>query len=105
MLSLDEMVANGRIADFTGAPFEPWEKTTRTLVRIAETSPGKGISVPIAKLNQPRHVYEVITADDCKKAQADSFLNGPDTADCRPGTNIDLFPATTVYFTANTVEP
>lgn len=105
VLALDQMVANGRIADFTGEPFEPWPNTTRTLVRESTLSPGKGISVPIAKLTQARHVYEVITADDCKRAQSDSFLNGPDTADCRPGTSIDLFPSTTVYFTANTVEP
>lgn len=105
VLALDQMVVNGRIADFLGVPFQPWPNTTRTLLREASLSQGKGLSVPIAKVGQPRHVYEVITAEDCKKSQADRFTAGPDTADCRPGTNIDLFPSTTVYFTANSVDP
>lgn len=106
VLALDQMVVGGRIADFLGEPFQPWPETTRTLVREAKLDPrGKGLSLPIAQLNQRRHVYEVITDEDCKKSQADRLTAGPDTADCRPGTNIDLFPSTTVYFTANTVDP
>ncbi len=106
VIALDQMVANGRIADFNGMPFQPWPDTTRTLVdRPTTLEPGKAISLPIARLDQKRHVYEVITAEDCKKALGDSFISGPDTADCRPGTNIDLFPSTTLYFTGDSIDP
>lgn len=104
--ALDQMVPGGRIADFTGMPFEPWPNTTRTLVDKATTiEPGKGLSLPIARLDQPRHVYQVITADDCLKALADRLTSGPDTTDCFPGTNIDLFPSTTMYFVGDSIDP
>ena len=106
VISLDEMVPNGRIADFTGMPFEAWPNTTRTLIdRPVTVEPGKGVSLPIARLDQPHHVYEVITAQDCLKALSDRLGGGPDTTDCFPGTNIDLFPSTTLYVTANTIDP
>lgn len=104
VVALDEMVSTGRIADFTGMPFEPWPNTTRTLVDKTVLEPGKGLSLPIAKLDQARHVYEVITAEDCQKALADRLSGGGDTIDCIPGTNIDLFPSTTMYFTADTID-
>ena len=105
VVALDQMVRNGRIADFTGMPFEPWPNTTRTLVDKATIEPGRGLSLPIARLDQPRHVYEVITAEDCLKALSDRISGGGDTADCFPGTNIDLFPSTTLYLTGDTVDP
>lgn len=105
VVALDQMVRGGRIADFTGMPFEPWPNTTRTLVDRATIEPGKALSLPIASLTQPRHVYEVITPDDCLKALGDRLGGGPDTTDCFPGTNIDLFPSTTMYFTGDTVDP
>lgn len=105
VVSIDQMVRGGRIADFTGMPFEAWPGTTRTLVDKAVIQPGKGISLPIARLDQKRHVYEVITADDCLNALSDRLGGGPDTTDCFPGTNIDLFPSTTLYFTGNTIDP
>ncbi|MET4728434.1 hypothetical protein ABIE09_002244 [Lysobacter enzymogenes] len=102
VLGLDQMVANGRMADFAGQEFSPWAKTERTLVQERTSRPGEAISLPVANVSQPRHVYQVITADDCK--QGDSFLSGRDVADCKPGTAIDLFPSTTMYFTANSVD-
>lgn len=106
VVALDQMVRGGRIADFTGMPFEPWPDTTRTLIdRPVTLEPGKAISLPVARLDQKRHVYEVITAEDCLKALGDSLNGGPDTADCYPGTNVDLFPSTTLYFTGDTIDP
>ena len=105
VIALDQMVRDGRIADFTGMPFEPWPQTTRTLVDKASVDPGRGLSLPIARLDQKRHVYEVITPEDCLKALGDRLGGGPDTTDCFPGTNIDLFPSTTMYFIGESVDP
>lgn len=105
VVALDQMVRDGRIADFTGMPFEPWPQTTRTLVDKASVDPGRGLSLPIARLDQKRHVYEVITPEDCLKALGDRLGGGPDTTDCFPGTNIDLFPSTTMYFIGESVDP
>lgn len=105
VIALDQMVRDGRIADFTGMPFEPWPQTTRTLVEKASVDPGRGLSLPIARLDQKRHVYEVITPEDCLKALGDRLGGGPDTTDCFPGTNIDLFPSTTMYFIGESVDP
>ena len=105
VVALDQMVRDGRIADFTGMPFEPWPDTTRTLVDKASVEPGRGLGLPIARLDQKRHVYEVVTAQDCLKALGDRLGGGPDTTDCFPGTNIDLFPSTTMYFIGDSVDP
>lgn len=105
VVALDQMVRDGRIADFTGMPFEPWPDTTRTLVDKASVEPGRGLSLPIARLDQKRHVYEVVTPQDCLKALGDRLGGGPDTTDCFPGTNIDLFPSTTMYFIGDSVDP
>jgi hypothetical protein len=106
VIALDQMVREGRMADFNGIPFQAWPDTTRTLVdKPATLEPGKSLRLPIARLDQKRHVYEVITAEDCLKALSDRLIDGPDTADCFPGTNIDLFPSTTLYFTGDTLDP
>ena len=47
-------------------------------------------------------MVERITADDCKR---NDRLEGPDVASCKPGTKVDLFPATTTYITATVVDP
>lgn len=104
-IALEQMVRNGRIADFTGLPFEPWPETTRTLVDQATLRPGEALKLPIAKLDRKRHVYEVITAEDCLKALSDRLSGEFDTVDCRPGTNIDLFPSTTMYLIGDSVDP
>ena len=104
MLAIEAMVPNAAMVDFTGEPVLPWEGSTRHLVSQATLKGDESLSIPIARIGQPRHINETLTSADCRN-QADRFGAGPDTTNCQPGTNTDLFPATTAYFTADVIDP
>jgi hypothetical protein len=104
VLAIEAMVPNAAMVDFTGEPVLPWEGSTRQLVSQATLKGDETLSIPIARIGQPRHINETLTAADCR-AQADRFGPGADTTNCRPGTTTDLFPATTAYFTADVIDP
>ncbi len=101
LLSIDSMLAaNKRLMDVRGIPFTPWEAVKTTKIgRVLE----KGASLPIkvAKLSDKRHVVERVE----KECNREDRLQGPDTGSCRPGYNVDLFPATTLYVQATTTDP
>lgn len=103
VVGLGEMVVGGRIADAEGEPFQAWN--SRTLVREAKLEPGKSLVLPVAKIDQPRHVSEVITAEDCQRMRAGDGIADGSPVPCTPRVNVDLFPSTTLYLTADTVEP
>jgi hypothetical protein len=101
LLSINAMVAsNQRMVDVRNEPFaalgEPKAiKLGRTIER------GQTLAIPIARLSDKRHVVERVAAN-CAR---DDRLQGPDTAICRPGINVSLFPATATYLTATVVDP
>ncbi|WP_394537874.1 hypothetical protein PRJ39_18050 [Lysobacter enzymogenes] len=103
VVGLNEMVVGGRIADANGEEFQPWN--TRTLVREAKFDVGQSMAIPVAKVGQQRHVSEVITAEDCQRQRAGDAIGDPAPVPCTPRVNVDLFPSTTLYLTADTVEP
>jgi len=104
VLAIEAMVPDARMVDFTGQPVVPWEGSVRQLVAQATLKRDEALSIPVARLDQPRHIDEVLTDADCR-AQADRLAGGRDTANCRTGRNTDRFPATTMYFTADVVDP
>jgi hypothetical protein len=63
---------------------------------------GQSLAIPIARLTDQRHVVDQLTEEDCSRQDR---LQGRDTAACRPGVNVDLFPATATYFAATVVDP
>jgi hypothetical protein len=102
LLSIDSMVAsNERFLDVRGQPFTAWS-APRTIKLGATLEKGQAKAIQIAHLSDKRHIVERLTADDCRRGDR---LEGPDTASCKPGINVDLFPATTAYITATVVDP
>jgi len=102
-LSIDAMMpdADG-LFGVDGAPFNAWRGSTKVRVRQSEPIPRGGtLPVEVARLSQGRHILETTS----KKCNVADNLNGPDARYCRPGTNVDLFPATTLYVTANVIDP
>jgi hypothetical protein len=104
VLSLNAMVPEGKIEDPFGIPFLPWPESTRTVLEESKViEKGKELKVTVASLNQKRHMLKVVNENDCN-APSDS-LEGPDVKECHPGTNVDLFPATTLFVTATVEDP
>lgn len=103
VLSLNAMVPGGRMQDPFGQVFQPWTEGSRQVVKRAVIEKGGELKIPVARLSEKRHVYEVITERDCREAQ--DRRKGRDTAKCRPGINVDLFPSTTLYITATLIDP
>jgi hypothetical protein len=102
LLSIDAMVggAKERIRDVRGIPFRPWGPAyTVRLQRTLEK--GGSITIPIAKMGDRRHIVEKVDRD-CAR---DDRLKGPDVLNCRPGINVDLFPATTALVSATVTDP
>jgi hypothetical protein len=102
VMSLNAMVPGGKMVDPYGQAFRPWPRSVRTVVKRQAVERGQEVKVTLGRLNQPRHIYEVITERNCQDGQ--DRLKGPD-ARCRPGISVDLFPATTLLITANVVDP
>jgi hypothetical protein len=103
-LSIDAMMPDAEeLLDVAGEPFSAWPGSTRMLVRRSEPiDRGGTLPVEVARLAQGRHILEEV-AKDCDAA--DDAKGGPDTGGCVPGFNVDLFPATSLYVTANVVTP
>ena len=102
MLNIDSMVASAkRLVDVRNYPFavlgEP--KTVRLGQSLQR---GQTLPIRVARLSDRRHVVEQITAADCNPGDR---LRGPDVANCRPGINVSLFPATTTYLSATVTDP
>lgn len=103
VVSLEAMVPGAKIVDPHGVPFEPWPGSVRKVLKESATiEKGKELKVTVARLNQKRHIVEII---DDKACNAEDRLKGPDTTKCRHGVNVDLFPATTLYITATVIDP
>jgi hypothetical protein len=103
LLAIDSMVASNKtsLLDVRSQPFAAWsEAKTIKLGRTLEK--GQSTYIAIARLSDKRHVVERITAEDCAR---EDRLKGPDTVTCKPGINVDLFPATTTYLTATVIDP
>jgi hypothetical protein len=101
LLAIEAMVAsNKKLLDVRGQPFAAWSEA-RTIKLGRSLEKGQATYIQIARLSDKRHVVERVTAD-CAR---DDRLQGPDTVACKPGINVDLFPATTTYLTATVVDP
>lgn len=102
LLTIDAMVAdNKRLLDVRNQPFSAWGEA-RTIKLGKSLEKGQTLFIPIARLSDKRHVVEKITANDCMR---DDRLKGVDVVNCKPGINVDLFPATTTLLTATIVDP
>lgn len=102
LLTIDAMVAdNKRLLDVRNQPFSAWGEA-RTIKLGKALEKGQTLAIPIARLSDKRHVVEKITANDCMR---DDRLKGVDVVNCKPGINVDLFPATTTLLTATIVDP
>lgn len=103
LLSIDAMVGGAkRMIDVRGLPFTPW-KEVRTVKLGKALERGQSLPIPIARLSDKRILLEQLTEADCK-AQ-DRLTPGPDTTRCTPGTNVGLFPSTTVFLSASITDP
>jgi hypothetical protein len=103
-LSIDAMMPNAeQLFDPFGEVFNPWRGSTRVRVRQSEPiERGGTLPVEVARLSQGRHILEKVPS---KCNVADDRHGGPDAGGCVAGYNVDLFPATTLYVTANVVQP
>jgi hypothetical protein len=102
LLSIGSMIASRpRFQDVRGLPFRPWGKG-RT-IKIGRTlEQGGSLNIPIAKMSDKRHVVERVEKD-CNRGDRGS--RGPDTLACRPGINVDMFPATTAFVSVTITDP
>jgi hypothetical protein len=102
VLSIDAMMrdANG-LFDLAGEPFSPWANGIRTVLeRGPEIRMGDGQSIELSRLSRGRHILEQVK-QGCDTQ--DNLTGTPDTGGCAAGVNVDLFPATTLYLTADVV--
>jgi hypothetical protein len=97
-VSIDALVPRSKLFDVFGAPALPWERSSHLLLgeRPAAIKRGGSRKLTIAKLGQGRHILERV-GRDCAGGDA---TTEPDVLSCRPGFNVDLFPATTVVVKA-----
>jgi hypothetical protein len=104
VLSIDAMMSTTKeLVDVRGDAFEPWAQTRRTVLAASKPlAKEKELAVPIAKMSQAPHVLNMM---DTRACEALDRLRGPDVAKCRPGLQIDLFPATSVFIKATVVDP
>lgn len=104
VLALNEMVVGGRMVDARGIPFRPFGEggVRRVLTKPAYLKRGDTLKVPVAPLRMRRYIDEVV---DEKACNAQDRLRGRDTTKCRSGRNVSLFPGTTMYVTAQVVDP
>jgi hypothetical protein len=102
LLNINDMVGNGKVLrDVRNVPFSPLGKAK--IIKIGRSlEKGQTLAIPIARLSDKRYVIEKFTEEDCKR---EDRLSGPDVAKCKPGINVSLFPATTVYLTASATDP
>ena len=103
VMSLNSMVPGARMRDPFGQPFAAWPQRSKLLIDRAVIKEGGELKIPVAHMSDKRHVFEVVTERDCRAAQ--DRRKGPDTAKCRPGVNVDLFPSTTLFITATVIDP
>jgi hypothetical protein len=102
LLNIDSMVAgNQRLVDVRGIPFSGWGET-RALKAGQTLRKGESLKIPIAYLKDKRHIVERVSEQDCA---SEDRLKGRDVARCRPGINVDLFPATTAFLSATVIDP
>jgi hypothetical protein len=103
VISLDAMVPGAKMVDVLGHNLQPWRGSTRRVPVKKVLKRGDELKIPVARLNQKRHVVKVSTGKDCDVPQ--DSMKEPDVARCGRGIGTDLFPATTLYITATVVEP
>jgi Metallo-peptidase family M12B Reprolysin-like len=109
-ISMDSMVEGAPLRDWRGVPVLPWSAeqrrvgAARAVPQLPQRIEVKEVSeVTIAHLAQGRHVFDNFKTPDCKPPADRSFK--PDVNECVNGTNVDLFPATTVFVTASVIDP
>jgi hypothetical protein len=111
-ISIDSMVAGAAMRDWRGIPVAPWGQqeqpgaargpvSTVSLPERIEVRDSS--SVTIARLAQTRHVFDNFKNPNCKPPEDRNIA--PDVNECVNGTNVDLFPSTTVYLTATVIDP
>ena len=61
------------------------------------------MEVEVAQLGQRRQILEAVSSSDCNDNDAPAGLS--DAPSCTPGFNASLFPATTMFLTADAVTP
>jgi len=103
LLDIGFMVSGAKLPllDVRGQPFAPW--SAPVTVKVGRTLE-KGVTLPItvAHMSDPRHIVETRTTKDCS---VDDRLKGKDVLNCKAGMSVDLFPSTSVFLTANIVDP
>lgn len=100
VMSVDAMIPNEAIRDYSWRKVPPWEQGTRRPLSQQTVAGGGEISVRVASVPQTPHIYRRLTERDCPPT--DSGFGRL----CRPGTVlIDLFPATAMYIRATVVDP
>jgi hypothetical protein len=134
VLSIDAMVAGGRMADPFGQPFRPWPRGTRRIAvpdRAMRRKRGQ-LTLTLAHMRQRRHVLEQPVCDPGdpppppppppadppsepgggrdepppRRGDPDDAPAGlADSPACTNGVNASLFPATSLFVTADAITP
>jgi hypothetical protein len=104
MISIESMTQFSKPLDPFGLPVNPWKESSRRFLTEGKTiKKGETVQIALAKLSDGRHIVEQVDSKSCNKN--DDPSGKPDTRGCRPGLNIDLFPATTVFVKATITSP
>jgi hypothetical protein len=104
VMSIGSMVRGARIRDPFGERFRPWKNGSRFVLDTTRplTRKRNKVKVEVAQLGQRRHILETF-GRDCDTSDAPAGVD--DAASCAPGFNASLFPATTMFVTAEAVTP
>ena len=101
VLSIDAMLPGKPLRDWAGRRFAAYRGSHRTLLRRARTlSPRRTLALRAARMSAERHVVERV-GEDCARGERPQDA---DSGRCTPGTNVSLFPATTLYLRATVVD-
>jgi hypothetical protein len=97
-ISIDALVPHSKLVDVFGQPARPWGESTHLLAtkRPLVVKRGAARRLTLARLAQKRHILNRV-GRDCAGGDA---TTEPDVLSCRPGFDVDLFPATTIVVKA-----
>jgi hypothetical protein len=104
VMSIDSMVRRAPIMDPFGEPFNPWPNGTRTVLQRSRPLDRKrgSVEVEVAQLRERRQILDAHSRN-CDAGDAPAGLS--DSPSCIPGFDASLFPATTMFLTADAVTP
>jgi len=108
VLAMNNMVAGAPLETWFGHSIEPWEGGTRR-IQVGSDRENNRLQLKdwqplqVASMAETRHVYQNIDGHGCTPPS--DAITGPEVNECVNGITVDLFPSTTLYLTADVIDP